>query len=50
MTILCLALSALALLLWARLKLVTGIPRTALAVPAHTAAEPPSPSATASPH
>jgi hypothetical protein len=37
MTVLCLLLSGLALLLWARLKLVTGAPRTAYAVP--TAAE-----------
>ena len=33
MAVLCLVLSGLALLLWARLKLVTGAPRTAYAVP-----------------
>lgn len=30
---LCLTLSVLALLLWGKLKLVTGVPRTAYAVP-----------------
>jgi len=33
MAVLCLVMSGLALLLWARLKLVTGAPRTAYAVP-----------------
>lgn len=33
MTLACLAMGGLALLLWARLKLVTGVPRTALADP-----------------
>jgi hypothetical protein len=33
MAVLCLVLSGLALLLWARLKLVTVAPRTAYAVP-----------------
>jgi hypothetical protein len=33
MTVLCLILGGLALLLWARLKLVTGVTRTAYAEP-----------------
>lgn len=38
----CLALSVLALLIWAKLKLVTGVPRTAYAEPKVVApAEPP---------
>ena len=37
MTMACLAMGGLALLLWARLKLVTGVPRTALADPKQSA-------------
>jgi hypothetical protein len=37
MTLACLALGGLALLLWARLKLVTGVPRTAFADPKQSA-------------
>jgi ferric-dicitrate binding protein FerR (iron transport regulator) len=36
--LLCLVLAGLALLFWARLKLVTGVPRTAYAAPATRAA------------
>ena len=42
MTLACLAMGGLALLLWARLKLVTGVPRTAFADPEHAAPVPPS--------
>jgi hypothetical protein len=42
MAVLCLVLSGFALLLWARLKLVTGAPRTAYAVPRSTE-QPPKP-------
>lgn len=37
---LCVALGGLALLIWARLRLVTGVPRTALAEPRPTISAP----------
>jgi hypothetical protein len=39
----CVALSVLALLLWGRLKLVAGVPRTALAEPENKAPASPHP-------
>lgn len=39
----CMALSVFALLLWGKLKLVAGVPRTAYAVPEKAAAKPAKP-------